>query len=81
MRVTVRYFGIIGDMAKRKQDEIDLPDGATVGELLDHLAAGNPAFAPIARQVRVVLDGQNVTRDATLRDGIDVTLMRAIGGG
>ena len=35
MNVTVRYHGIIGDMLRRKTEKLEMPDGATVIDLLD----------------------------------------------
>ncbi len=81
MRVTVRFYGIIGDIAKRKDQELELPDDATVADLLATLSDGNSGFAGIAKQVRAVVNGQNVARDDVLPSGADVVLMRAIGGG
>jgi sulfur carrier protein ThiS len=81
MRVTVRFYGVIGDIAKRKDQEIEIADGATVADLLASLSTGNAGFAGIAKQVRAVANGQNVSRDAVLQPGAEVVLMRAIGGG
>lgn len=81
MRVTVRYFGIVADVTKQKDREVELPDESTIGDLLTHLAATQPGFAGIARQVRTVLNGQNSTKDDVLHDGDEIGLMRAIGGG
>lgn len=79
--VTVRFFGIVGDIAKRKVQLVELADGDTVAGLLARLTTGNPAFGPVATQVRAVVNGENAAKDRVLRDGDDVLLMRAIGGG
>ena len=34
MNITVRYHGIIGDMINRKTQQLEMPDGATVTDLL-----------------------------------------------
>ena len=34
MNVTVRYHGIIGDMLRRKTQQVEMLDGATVSDLL-----------------------------------------------
>lgn len=81
MQVSVRYFGIVGDVVRRKTDEVELADGATVADLLAALVRDSPGFAPVAKQVRAVVDGENAGRDVVLRPGSEVTLMRAIGGG
>ena len=81
MHVTVRFFGIVGDIVDKKQQDVEVPDGATVGDLLATVAGSNPGFAGIAKQVRAVANGDNVTREHLLSPGSEVVLMRAIGGG
>jgi sulfur carrier protein ThiS len=81
MRVKVRFYGIIGDIAKRKDQEIEVPEGATVADLLMTLSDSNKQFAVIAKQVRAVANGHNVSRDGVLTAGDEIVLMRAIGGG
>jgi sulfur carrier protein ThiS len=81
MQVTVRFYGIIGDIARRKDQEIELQDGASVADLLSTLSTENPGFGSIAKQVRAVANGQNVSRENVLESGDEVVLMRAIGGG
>lgn len=81
MRIRVLYFGIISDMARRKEEDVDLPDHSTTADLIEHLSASNPNFAPLARQVRPVSGGKNISREHPLQDGDEVAFMRAIGGG
>jgi molybdopterin converting factor small subunit len=81
MRVTVRFHGIVGDIAKRKVQEIELRPGATVADLMADVAAGNAAFGGAAKQVRTVVNGENASKETPLADGDDVVFMRAIGGG
>ncbi len=81
MRVTVRFYGIVGDIANRKNQEIEIPDGATVADLIATLSGLNPGLAGIAKQVRAVANGQTVARDDVLPPDAEVGLMRAIGGG
>lgn len=81
MRVRVRFHGIVGDITKRKDQEVEIPDGATVADLLATLSSEDPGFAGIAKQVRAVANGQNAARETVLDPGAEVVLMRAIGGG
>ncbi len=81
MRIHVSYFGIIADMANRKEETVTLDAPATMGNLIDALVSTNPRFAAIARQVRSVANGKHAGRDTPLQDGDEVALMRAIGGG
>ena len=81
MQVRVMYFGIISDMAKRKEEVIEIDDGTSIGDLYERLKANNTNFAEVARQTRPVVNGKNATPDDLLEDGDEVAIMRAIGGG
>ena len=80
MLVEVRYHGIIADMLRRKRETVELPDGATVADLLAILAADAKAV-PVLKQTRPFVDGRQADRADLLRDGAEVVLMRPISGG
>lgn len=81
MRVNVRFHGIVGDIARRKSQQVEIADGATVAELLTALADEDAGFGGVAKQVRAVVNGQNAGRDDVLQADDEVMLVRAIGGG
>jgi sulfur-carrier protein len=81
MRVTVRFHGIIGDMLRRPDQLVELPEGATVADLWTALTGGDERTAAIVKQTRVFIDGKQADRSAPLSDGAEVTLMRPIAGG
>lgn len=81
MLVTVRFFGIVSDVAKKKDQSIEVPDGASVADVISAVASSNKGFAAVAKQVRPVVNGETATRDHMLTDGDELVLMRAIGGG
>jgi len=81
MNVTVRYHGIIGDMLRRKTQQLEMPDGATVTDLLAAVAGGDEASRAILKQTRAFIDGKQADRATPLGDGAEVTFMRPIAGG
>jgi molybdopterin converting factor small subunit len=81
MNVTVRYHGIIGDMLLRKTQHLEMPDGATVTDLLAAITGGDDASKAILKQTRVFIDGKQADRATPLADGAEVTFMRPIAGG
>jgi hypothetical protein len=40
VNLTVRYHGIVGDMLRRKTQQVAIPDGATVTDLLAEITDG-----------------------------------------
>jgi len=81
MNVTVRYHGIIGDMINRKTQQVEMPDGATITDLLAVLTGGDESDKAILKQTRPFIDGKQADRAAPLADGAEVTFMRPIAGG
>ena len=81
MNVTVRYHGIIGDMLRRKTQQIEMPDGATVTDLLAMLTSADESAKAILKQTRAFIDGKQADRAAPLADGVEVIFMRPIAGG
>jgi molybdopterin converting factor small subunit len=81
MNVTVRYHGIIGDMLRRKTQQVEIPDGATVTDLLAIVSGGDEGAQSILKQTRAFIDGKQADRTMPLADGAEVTFMRPIAGG
>ena len=81
MDVTVRFHGIIGDMLSRKSQSLDVPNGATIDDLLALLTGEDEHARAILKQTRVFIDGKQADRTAPLADGAEVIFMRPIAGG
>jgi molybdopterin converting factor small subunit len=81
MNVTVRYHGIIGDLLRRKTQQVEMPDGATVTDLLIVVTGGEEGSGTILKQTRAFIDGKQADRTTRLTDGAEVTFMRPIAGG
>ena len=81
MNVIVRYHGIIGDMLRRKMQQVEMPDDAIVADLLTAISDGDESAQMILKQTRAFIDGKQADRAAPLADGAEVTFMRPIAGG
>lgn len=81
MRVAVRFHGIVGDMIRPKIDSLELPEGATLADLVAAVSGKNTKNAAVLRQTHFFIDGQMVDRNASLVDGAVVTVMRPMSGG
>ncbi len=81
MRVNVRFHGIVGDMIRPKLSSVELPDDATIANLIEVVSEKNAKNAAILRQTHFFIDGQMVNRDASLVEGAVVTVMRPMSGG
>jgi molybdopterin converting factor small subunit len=81
VNVTVRYHGIIGDMLHRKIQQVEIPDGATIMDLVAAVTGGDEDGTAILKQTRAFIDGKQADRATPLADGAEVVFMRPIAGG
>ncbi len=95
MDIKVRGVGVTRQLLGQAEATIPVPDGTTVGGLLDRLAAekgdtfaryaGNPQAASAYAPLRIVLNGRDlIPREAPqilLAEGDDVLVFLPIAGG
>ena len=81
MEVTVKLFAHLRNMAGTDQLRVDLDQGATVAELLDHLSKTIDSPALTDNSTSVMVDHKNAVPETTLKDGDEVLLLPIIGGG
>lgn len=81
MRVTVRYFAAHRDSAGVAEEQMEVPDGTTVGDLLDRLVAIHPRLGELLADTVVSVNRGVGAHDIVLADGDDVALFPPISGG
>jgi molybdopterin converting factor subunit 1 len=81
MRVNIRLFGRLHDLAGATTLERDLPPGATVGDVWRRLAAENPSMAPYSRSISAAVNAEFARMTATLSDGDEVAFLPPVSGG
>lgn len=79
MRVRVLTFGILKDWLGEAEIAVELTDGATVEDLLEHLSAGHPA--PLQRGIAVSVNAEFSRADMVLHDGDEIGLLPPVSGG
>ena len=81
MRVTVRYFASLREAAGRASEQRELPDGASVADLLAVLANDFPALAPLQAASMPMVNQEYVEAARVLRDGDEFALIPPVSGG
>jgi molybdopterin converting factor small subunit len=81
MRVRVRLGAGLSRFADAPLLSVDLPDGASVDDLLAALGAEQPALAPALPSALPVLAGAHVERAQRLQAGDEVALLIPVAGG
>lgn len=81
MRVTVRLFGRLRELAGAGALSREADADATVREIWESLAREFPAFGPYATSVSSAVNADYVRMDATLKDGDEVAFLPPVSGG
>lgn len=79
MRVRVLTFGVLKDWLSATESAVELPEGATVAELLKHLSATQSR--PLQRGIAVSVNAEFSSANQVLRDGDEVGLLPPVSGG
>jgi len=83
MQVEVLPFGVLKDWLGTSASTIELRDGATVAELLEHLRASQPRghSKSALRGIAVSVNAEYASAECVLREGDEVGLLPPVSGG
>lgn len=79
--ITVRFFAGLREAMGRDRLEHALPPGATVGLVIDRIAAHKPEIALLLERTVAAVNLEYVTRDHVLQDGDEIALIPPVSGG
>jgi len=82
MRVTVKFFGFPSAFGRDNAKTFELPEGATIAQLLAVIKAeAGPDVDAFSQKSSFVVNRSRAERDTVLQDGDEVMLMFTLGGG
>src|SRR5262249_45062420 len=81
MRVTVLYFASAREKAGTRQEEIELPEGASVDAMLAVVPSRHPELGRLLPHLRVSVNQEFVSRDTPVPAGAEVALIPPVAGG
>ncbi len=81
MRVTVRLFARLREIAGRESWDIEVPAGSTAGDAWASVTAGTPALAPFDRAISVAVNASFARMSRPLSEGDDVAFLPPVSGG
>lgn len=81
MRVTVRLFARLREIAGASELERTVPDDATLGTVWDTLAIEFPELAPYRSSISGAVNADYARREARLADGDEVAFLPPVSGG
>ena len=81
MHVKVAYFARVRELAGVGEEEITLNTGADVEHLLLEVLRIHPKLSEIKQIIRTLVNGCVMLGNVSLKEGDNVTLLPAVGGG
>ena len=81
MNIEVQFFSRLRDLAGASKLDLDLPEGATVADLLALLYRQHPAMLPWDAHLLIAVGLDYAARDQTLHAGESVSIMPPVQGG
>lgn len=81
MRVRVRYFAGLRDVAGREAETLDVPEGASVTTARAALQERYPTFARLLPSCAIAVNRAYVSADTPLADDDELVFVPPLGGG
>ena len=81
MRLRVLFFGMLKDLVGKSDTTLDLPESATVGDLLAHFASQLPQLKDSLSSLAVAVNQQYAGTEIELKSGDEVALLPPVSGG
>jgi molybdopterin converting factor small subunit len=81
MKVRAQFYAQLGDLVGSREMDIDLVEGATVGDLLDQIYAQQPALRAHDKSILIGAGLEFVDRNYKLKLGDEISIMPPVQGG
>ncbi len=81
MRVRVLFFGMLKEFVGRSLDTIDLPDGASVRDVLSYYQSRIPRLKETLPSLALAVNREYAAAETILRPGDEVALLPPVSGG
>jgi molybdopterin synthase catalytic subunit len=81
MRVRILFFGLLKDVAGKSSDSLELPEGASVRDVLEHYLMRVPKLQTAMASIAVAVNQQYASAETTLKSGDEVALLPPVSGG
>ena len=81
MRVRVLFFGMLKDWAGKSDDSLDLPEGSTLGDVVQHYETRIPRMKDFAASIAMSVNQEYAGPESRLKAGDEVGLLPPVSGG
>jgi molybdopterin synthase sulfur carrier subunit len=81
VQVKVKFFAVCHEMFGRYEEKMELPESATVMDILKHLESEKPEFAAYYDLMQISVNWEYATKNTPIKDGDEVALIPPVTGG
>ena len=81
MRIKLLYFAVLRDLVGKREEVIEIEQGADISAMLAHLGHLQPRLAGLLDRVAVAVNHQYATNEQILKEGDEVALLPPVSGG
>jgi len=81
MQIRVLFFGMLKEWAGRGAEALDLPEGATLGDVIQHYEARIPRLQEFAASIAMSVNQEYAAAGRRLKSGDEVGLLPPVSGG
>lgn len=81
MQIRVLFFGSVKEFTGRASEEIEVPEGMTLGELFERYAGQAPGLRGFRSSIMLARNQEFAARDTTMADGDEIAFLPPVSGG
>jgi molybdopterin converting factor subunit 1 len=81
MKVRVQFYAQLRDLAGTREQDVELPEGATVRDLLNEIYAQQPSLRAHDKSILIGVGVEFVDRSHGLKEGEEIAIMPPVQGG
>ena len=81
MNVRVQFYAQLRDLTDLRESDVDLPEGATVRDLLERIYSQEPSLRAHNKSILIGTGVEFVDRDYKLKSGDEISIMPPVQGG
>ena len=81
MKIRVKYFSALRDITGKISEELEMPDGSTLGDLINWFFRQYPKAQAFKEELLVLVNGKSLDWSYVLSGGDEVAIMPPVSGG
>jgi MoaD family protein len=81
MKVRAEFYAQLRDLVGNREIDVELAEGATVGDLLDQIYAQQPKLRPQDKSILIGAGVEFVDRNYKLKPGDEISIIPPVQGG